>query len=67
MMVIDNIFDIGQTVYLKTDVDQVPRMVVRYSVTKETVLYILASGEKETTHYDIEISETKDVVLKTSE
>ncbi len=66
-MLIDNKFDIGQVVYLRTDVDQVPRIVVKFEVTSSTVLYILASGEKETTHYDIEISETKDVVLKTSE
>jgi hypothetical protein len=66
-MLIDNKFDIGQIVYLRTDVDQVPRIVVKFEVTSSTVLYILASGEKETTHYDIEISETKDVVLKTSE
>ena len=66
-MIIKTDFDIGQVVYLKTDVDQKPRIVTRFSVTKECTLYILACGTEETTHYDIEISETKNIVLATTE
>ena len=65
-MVINNIFNIGQIVYLKTDKDQIPRLVVRFSVTREAVLYVLAQGTGESTHYDIEISEEVNVLLQTT-
>lgn len=67
MMLVDNKFDFGQIVYLKTDKEQLPRMVVRFTISKESILYILAQGTGETTHYDIEISEEINVVLKTTE
>ena len=67
MMLVDNKFDFGQIVYLKTDKEQLPRMVVRFTISKESILYILAQGTGETTHYDIEISEDINVVLKTTE
>jgi len=66
-MLVDNKFDFGQIVYLKTDKEQLPRMVVRFTISKESILYILAQGTGETTHYDIEISEDINVVLKTTE
>ena len=66
-MVIDNKFDLGQTVYLKTDKEQLPRIVVRLFVTHHNILYSLAQGTGETSHYDIEISEEINVVLKTTE
>lgn len=66
-MIIDNKFNFGDIVYLKTDKEQLPRMVVRFAVSQNDVLYILAQGTTETTHYYSEISETKDVILSTSE
>jgi hypothetical protein len=59
-MQIDNVFEIGQTVYLKTDEDQKPRMVVSFEVfAVGEILYKLMSGTYQSHHYDFEISETK--------
>lgn len=63
MMVIETKFDIGQTVYLKTDEDQKARIVVRIIVTAPGgIIYGLACGIAETQHYDMEISEEKNVL-----
>jgi len=67
MMVVDNKFDFGQIVYLKTDKEQLPRMVTRFSISQTAILYVLAQGTIETTHYDVEISEEVNVILKTTE
>jgi len=63
-MVIETAFDIGQTVYLKTDVLQTPRIVYGYYVDKTSVLYRLMSGVDSSTHYDFEISESKNVLVE---
>lgn len=71
MMLVDNKFEIGQTVYLKTDSEQYPRIVTRLSVTANGITYSISSGVIESWHYDFEISEEKDVLinlqLKTNE
>ena len=51
-------------VYLKTDRDQLERMVVRVSILPHGIIYTLACGEIETNHYPIEITADKDI-LKT--
>lgn len=51
--------NIGDEVYLKTDPDQLKRMVIGYTVRSTGVLYLLACGEKEGIHYDIEITKDK--------
>lgn len=66
MMVIDNKFNHGQIVYLKTDKDQIPRMITRFSVKPNEIMYCLANAVNETWHLDFEISETVDVLLQTS-
>lgn len=59
-MVIDNKFDIGQIVYLKTDEDQLPRIITGLTIRGNNVLvYCLSSGTSESWHYDFEISEEK--------
>lgn len=65
MMVIDNKYNFGDIVYLKTDKDQLPRMVVRLSVKQTEIQYCIANGINETWHLDIELSETINVLLKT--
>lgn len=67
MMVIDNKFEYGQTVYLKTDKEQLPRLVVSIHCRGQNITYSLAQGINETTHHDVEISEYINVVLKTTE
>ena len=59
-------FNIEQIVFLKTDMEQLPRMVVGYQVTKHSILYILAQGGGETYHHDIEIDDEKDILIQIS-
>jgi len=63
-MVIETAFDIGQTVYLKTDVLQTPRIVYGYYVDRTSILYRLIAGTDPSNHYDFEISETKNVLVE---
>lgn len=63
-MLIDNKYEFGQIVYLKTDPDQHPRMVFCFEVSKGDILYKVCQGTNVSTHYDFELSEEKDV-LKT--
>ncbi len=65
-MLIDNKFDLGDIVYLKTDPDQKERLVTGVTVRPTGLLYELSVGEEDSTHYDLEITTEKDV-LKTLE
>lgn len=56
-MLIQPKFKIEAIVYLITDVEQKPRMVTGYTVRKDGMLYILASGSSESDHSDFEISD----------
>jgi len=60
-------FEIGQEVYLKTDPDQIKRMVVKYEVSNKDLIYAIQVGaESFTWHYGFEISDEKDMVLATT-
>lgn len=61
-IVFDNKFEIGDTVYLKTDRDQLARIVYCFIVFRGEVLYKLASGTTISEHYDFELSDTKNLV-----
>jgi hypothetical protein len=65
MIVIDNKFDFRQHVFLKTDPDQLPRIVVSMQVCPNgDILYRLCCGPAESWHYEFEISDGKDVLIK---
>lgn len=64
MMVIDNKFEIGQTVYLKTD--EKARMVTHLSIHKNSIVYCLSCGKDESYHEDFEISTEKDITVLTN-
>lgn len=67
MIVIDNKYEIGDIVYLKTDADQLARIVTSIQVFKVgELIYKLACGINESPHYDFEISKEPDLVIKTS-
>lgn len=61
-MKINTLYDIGDIVYLKTDTNQKERMVIAITITAGSHLYILSCGDDSSEHYDIEISDTKDVM-----
>jgi hypothetical protein len=66
MMVIDNKFNFGDIVYLKTDPDQRPRIVTRFSVGATSMTYELTCGTVCSWHLDFEISTEKDVLITTT-
>lgn len=63
-MNIKNEFEIGQIVYLKTDNDQLARMITGINIRGGYghLVYLLSLGTNETYHYGIEISNEKDIV-----
>lgn len=60
-------FKIGQTVYLKADMEQRPRMVTGISLRPNNMVsYAIVEGSVETWHYNIEISAERDIIKATS-
>lgn len=64
---IDLEFEPGQTIYLKTDEDQKKRIVLAVSLRQTGLLYEVGCGPTSSWHYGFEMSETRDVVIKTSD
>ena len=65
-IVINNAYEIGDVVYLKTDKEQLPRIVYCIKVYKNDYSYELACGTVTSGHYDFEISKEVDVLIKTN-
>lgn len=60
-------FMIQQTVYIKTDKEQKPRIVTGISLRPfNSVTYGLTENTTETWHYGFEISDERDIILATS-
>lgn len=58
-------YEMGDTVYLTTDKEQLPRIITGYSLRpNNTVCYYLSQGTQETIHYGIEISDRVDELMK---
>jgi hypothetical protein len=67
MMVIENNFNIGDIVFLKTDKDQSPRIVTAIILYEGSrVNYRINSGTTETWHTECEITLEKDVLITTT-
>ena len=57
MIVVDNAFNIGDTVYLKTDPGQYPRIVTHVVIYNGgECMYGLVCGNDKTQHYGFEIT-----------
>lgn len=57
MMIIDNKYELGQMVFLKTDADQLEHMVTGITIRPNGFfIYSLTIDKLETEHFDIEIS-----------
>ena len=65
-MIIENKFEIGQTVYLVTDSDQLPRLVYGFEITQGSIIYMLCIGTITSNHFDFEISEQENIISKTT-
>lgn len=59
MILLDNKYNIGDIVYLKTDPDQIERMITAIQLNANGIIYRLVCGTTETWHYDIEINVEK--------
>ncbi len=63
MMLIENKYEIGDIVYLKTDPDQNERIVTAIQINSNGLVYLLAHNTSVDWHYDIEITPEKSFVL----
>lgn len=63
-MVINNAYEIGDEVYLKTDFDQLLRIVTGIIVRPSCVVYELSQGSANSEHYDFEISREINELIK---
>lgn len=50
----------GDIVYLKTDLEQRPRIVIKYEVSPGGIYYQLGCVEVQSWHYEIEFTDTKE-------
>ena len=57
-------YDIGQTVYVVHDIEQLARMVVGITIRPGAVFYSLCNGDNSGDFYEIELSDVVDVVKK---
>jgi hypothetical protein len=62
----DGYLEFGQVVYLKTDTDQRPRMVIAMLISSGAVQPQLASGTEQSWHFPIEISTERNILLTTN-
>lgn len=63
MMIIDNKFNFWDIVYLKTDVDQEPRIITQISLCPSgMILYQLSCGLQVSLHYEKEITPEKSLI-----
>jgi len=64
MIVVDNTFDHGDVVYLRTDIDQHPAIVIAIRIYKGgEYLYEVIRGTVTSTHYDFELSKEKNILI----
>lgn len=59
-------FDIGDSVYLKTDPEQSERLVTGISVRQNGITYAISHLTNESWHYDFEITKERDIIKATS-
>lgn len=61
-MTINNKYDIGELVFLKTDTEQLERIVYAIEIRSTGLLYSLCCGTTTSHHYDFEINRDKDII-----
>jgi len=57
-------FEIGQTVYLKTDTEQWERIVTQLIICDGGIMYELSCGEDSSAHWGFEITDSEDKLKK---
>lgn len=64
-MIIESACNLGDIVYLKTDKEQLPRIITGIIIRPSGCGYYLSCGVGESLHYDFEFSYEENVILKT--
>ena len=64
-MILESKYNFGDTLYLKTDEEQKRRLLTDININLNGVRYGLCCGTSLTWHYEIEISEEKNVLATT--
>jgi hypothetical protein len=59
-------FDIGDSVYLKTDPEQCERLVTGVNIRQNGISYALSHLTNESYHYNFEITKERDIIKATS-
>lgn len=62
-MVINNKFNIGDTVYVKTDVEQSPGIITCIQVNPGDILYAVSRDSRNNNFYDFELSYERDILI----
>ena len=57
------LYELGQDVYLKTDPEQLKRMVVQIRKDFNGIVYVLVCGPETTIHFEAEISDSPDIMM----
>lgn len=55
-------YGIGQIVYLRTDVEQLERIVIGYMILMGFAQYILMQGVDQSNHFEYEITQTRNIL-----
>lgn len=64
-MKVESNYEIGEVVYLKTDKEQLPRIVTGFLVRKQiTVYYLVHSDSQESPHYEYEFTREENTLIK---
>lgn len=62
--VVNNKWEHGDTVYLVTDPEQMPRIIVAYKVYKQgEIMYELNQGINSSMHYEFEITTERNILV----
>lgn len=66
MMVIDNLYKIGDIVYVITDQEQIARVVTGIEIRPGSVAYLVSYISSEHRYYEFEISVEKNIMITTT-
>lgn len=64
-MKINTTYNLGDILYHKTDPEQLPGIVVGIVINPGSISYILSFAGEESEHFELELSEEMDVIIKT--
>lgn len=62
-MTIKSEYEYGDIVYLRTDVEQLPRIVIGINARQAGVRVVITCGTQDSEHYPFELSKTRDILM----